>query len=406
MKKAFLVAGLLFGDEGKGATVDWLTAKHGASLNVRYNGGPQAAHNVVLPDGRHHTFNSFGSGTLAGADTYLSQYMRVDPFAVMREAEELAAFGLTDPLKYLTIDSEAVIITPFHSWNSRWEEQQRIQRGQARGTCGLGVGTAYRLSLTHPFLSLSMGDLAIGDKGLIRSKLEQQQQYYAGRMIAPTIEDVLDFCMEFFYEFGKQVRVAWGSNDIDRLFRQHEMVIFEGAQGVQLDHLFGTVPHVTSSATTYINALNLLNWYAPDADVERVGCLRTYSTRHGAGPFPTEAECLNALPEPHNADDGYQGSFRRGWLDAALVKRSIDLLGGVNWLALSHLDVLEQRDMWRVGLSSHLPFNAAGVLRDPVYKVFCLASPEDYADDLAEYLDTPIRLRGYGPRRTDRQWGE
>src|SRR3954467_12593942 len=98
MKRAILTVGLGFGDEGKGATVDYLTRRLDADLVVRYCGGSQAGHNVELPDGRRHTFAQFGAGTLArpGTRTYLGPAVVIDPPALAREAQHLAELGVAN----------------------------------------------------------------------------------------------------------------------------------------------------------------------------------------------------------------------------------------------------------------------------------------------------------------------
>src|SRR5437588_11513640 len=107
MKRAIITVGLGFGDEGKGATVDFLTRQYDADLVVRYSGGSQAGHNVQLPDGRRHTFAQFGAGTLAGRPgsrprTYLGPGVIIDPPALLREAGHLADLGVEDPAGLLT----------------------------------------------------------------------------------------------------------------------------------------------------------------------------------------------------------------------------------------------------------------------------------------------------------------
>src|SRR5690349_7946013 len=97
MKRAVITVGLGFGDEGKGAAVDYLTRHFEADLVVRYCGGCQAGHNVQLPDGRRHTFSQFGAGTLAGARTYLGPNVVIDPPAMLREAEHLSELGVSNP---------------------------------------------------------------------------------------------------------------------------------------------------------------------------------------------------------------------------------------------------------------------------------------------------------------------
>jgi adenylosuccinate synthase len=123
--KSVVCCGLSFGDEAKGSIVDYLCRKATNPTVVRFNGGHQAAHNVVLPDGTHHTFSQFGSGTLAGARTHLSRFMLVEPLAMEREAEHLRQIGVADPYSLLTVDEECVVVTPFHRAANRIREAAR-----------------------------------------------------------------------------------------------------------------------------------------------------------------------------------------------------------------------------------------------------------------------------------------
>src|SRR5215467_3672428 len=157
-KRAIFIADLGFGDAGKGAITDFLTRRLSAHTVVRFNGGPQAAHNVVTPDGRHHTFAQFGSGTLAGARTHLSRFMLVDPLALVREADHLRDLGVADPYGGLTVDRDALLVTPYHGAANRERERRR---GEARhGSCGMGVGEATAYSIDHPDLAPRVGDAA------------------------------------------------------------------------------------------------------------------------------------------------------------------------------------------------------------------------------------------------------
>src|SRR5258707_5943403 len=138
-----IVVDLGYGDAGKGTVVDWLCSPGqagGPRTVVRFNGGAQAAHNVVTQDGRHHTFAQFGSGTLSapGTRTYLSRFMLVDPLALVGEAEHLARLGVAAPLALVAIDRDALLTTPYHQAANRARE---AARGAARhGSCGMGVG--------------------------------------------------------------------------------------------------------------------------------------------------------------------------------------------------------------------------------------------------------------------------
>ena len=112
MKKAYIVTGLGFGDEGKGTIVDYLTKEKDASLIVKFNGGPQAAHNVHTIDGKHHTFSQFGSGSFhPGVKTYLSKYVSVDPLAMLEEGKVLY-FTNVEVWKVNTIEEAEVEVEP------------------------------------------------------------------------------------------------------------------------------------------------------------------------------------------------------------------------------------------------------------------------------------------------------
>ena len=109
--KAIVTVGLGFGDEGKGATVDFLSRALNADLVVRYSGGAQAGHNVQLPDGRRHTFSQFGSGTLAGVPTYLGPRMIISPAVMLPEADHLRTLGIADPFAMLAVNPNCLVST-------------------------------------------------------------------------------------------------------------------------------------------------------------------------------------------------------------------------------------------------------------------------------------------------------
>ncbi len=144
--------------------------------------------------------------------------------------------------------------------------------------------------------------------------------------------------------------------------------MFEGAQGVLLDESFGDREYNTWTNTTFENAERLLEESGWDGRVQKIGVIRTYMTRHGEGPLPTEDLVLDHLPEPHNRDSGYQGKFRRGHFDFRLVLRAIDICGGIDGIALNHCD--------HIGI--------------------------DEARRTSSYLK--IIIRGFGPSANERSW--
>lgn len=346
MRKAFIVAGMAFGDESKGATTEFLCKRHGASLVVRYNGGSQALHHVVQADGRVHGFSQFGSGSfLPDVKTHLSKYMLVNPLSQMKEEEHLRELGLTDMWERTTISKDCVVVTPIHRAVNRLREMVRGDR--RHGSCGVGIGVAREFSLLQPDDTLVVGDLSDSRKTF--SKLLKMRWFYRNILselgdlvLAGEASEELEWLLtdahleELVSQYEK-----WPGQVVDS-FAPEEVMVFEGAQGVLLDERYGA-PHNTWTRTTFENAFALLGEAGCDKDIDvtRVGCWRTYFTRHGAGPLPTEVN--NApfkLPEEaHNKTGRYQGDWRVGSFDMQLAKTAIEMCRGVDLISISHYDV-------------------------------------------------------------------
>lgn len=346
----YLISDLGFGDSGKGTLTDTLVERLGAGWVVRFNGGAQAGHNVVLANGRHHTFSQFGAATFRpGVRTFLSRYMIVHPGGLLEEARALRAKGVVDAMERLHIDPGARVITPFHQAANRLRE---VLRGDDRhGSCGLGVGETMHHSLECPGEGVEAGDL--GNRSVLERKLARIQQRYwsefrpwrrelAQHPLAKPELETLESA-EAGELFLSQAEVVAARVGKDRPCSG--VVVFEGAQGVLLDEWRGFHPYTTWSTCTFDNALDLLSEWGGQA--VRLGVIRSYLTRHGAGPFPTEDPELS-LPEPHNAWGPWQEGFRRGWLDLSLLRYAMEACGGVDGLAVTHLDCCAGRD-WRIG---------------------------------------------------------
>ena len=159
MKYAFVVIGLGFGDEGKGSIVDFLVRKFKASHVIRFNGGPQAAHHVVLPDGIEHTFSHFGSGSFnTNVKTFISKEMVIQPLYLLREAEVLKLKGIKNIMDRIFIDQECFIVTPLHKMIGRILE---VSRGQNRhSSTGLGVGQTFLDKESNSLSSLQLRDFS------------------------------------------------------------------------------------------------------------------------------------------------------------------------------------------------------------------------------------------------------
>jgi adenylosuccinate synthase len=336
--KAIITVGLGFGDEGKGATVDFLARELAADLVVRYSGGAQAGHNVVLDDGRRHTFAQFGAGTLAGVPGYLGPRVIISPLTMVPEAEHLRELGVADPFALLMAHPDCLVATAYHAAMNRLRELAR--GGDRHGSCGLGIGETRHYWLRYGGEAIFAADLA--DRRTLRQKLTLLRERLLIEMqelprLDPEWSEMLHASRpgreaELLYEAAAELRVA------DRP-PPFETAIFEGAQGVLLDEWAGFHPYTTWGTVTPLHARELAEEWGID-EVETWGLTRAYSTRHGAGPFPTESrDWTAAIRDPGNPTNAWQGTIRSGPLDLALLDYAARV-SQIDALAVTCLDQL------------------------------------------------------------------
>lgn len=352
MTRAIVVVDLGFGDAGKGLLTDSLVRREGAGLVVRFNGGAQAGHNVVTPDGRHHTFSQFGSGTFCGARTFLTEDVLLDPDALLLEAISLARKGVGEPLHRLRVSSQARVVTPYHRALGRLRE---LARGRRRhGSCGAGVGETVRDSIHFPEQTVRAADLL--RPGRLVEKLDEvrARKEVEASDLSPAPGAAAAFTSEMRIFGDASVPRRWarscaplaGAQSIaapgalEEWLRQEECTVFEGAQGVLLDEHYGFHPYTTWSRSTSTHAVEVLAQLAPEAERTVVGVLRAHACRHGPGPFPTEWQEPQLAVREHNRTGAWQGPMRYGWFDAVLARYSVDCDAAVDCLAVTFLDVL------------------------------------------------------------------
>lgn len=404
--KAFVVVGMAFGDEGKGATTNFLVLKSGAKLVVRYNGGAQAAHNVVLEDGRHHTFCQFGSGTfIPNVKTHLSRFVLVNPITMLHEETYLQKLGVSDAFQRTSVDGKALIITSYHKALNRMKE---LVRGDLKhGSCGQGIGATRKFHLKYSELALFAKDLK--DYNQTRTKLQVIRDVCLDsykRLVGEYSREIFDFKEEQEDLWEEETRKIIGLLEqdvmvnkyshwvkkvkiVDSLMDVYPMtpVVFEGAQGVLLDETFGFQPHTTWTNTTCENALTLIKEISPTAMVSRVGVFRKYFTRHGAGPFATEDKGLNQYcPEPHNKTEIYQDHFRVGHFDMDLAKYALEVCP-VDSLAINHMDVQIPGLLVKVNKG------------DTIF----MKSEDNFLKTIEEHTKVPIEILGFGPTAAHRR---
>ena len=424
--------GLGFGDCGKGLYTDHLSHAWKAHTVVRFNGGAQAGHNVVLPDDRHHTFSQFGAGSFhAGTATVLASPVVVHPAALLVEHEVLRHAGVAGGLARLHVDARCRVTTPFHQAAGRLREWARGDA--AHGSCGVGVGETVRQALAAPEAALRYGDLLHPARTLdkleavretLRREFAGQAAPHAAALQERAMLDDPTLARRWLAAVEPCVRQAPpASRDaIGAQLARPGVVLFEGAQGVLLDEWQGFHPHTSWStiSTAAVEAV-LADAGLAAARVQHLGVLRSYLTRHGAGPLPTQDAALDRLAEPHNAGAGWQGAFRRGQPDAVLWRHALAAVGPLDGLAATHLDAIDRIgglrwcNAYRVAGESEvvtaLPRSTqpdlehqAALTRllaaaEPCYEPAPIATAEEWIARIEALADRPVRYAAYGPTR-------
>jgi adenylosuccinate synthase len=414
VKKIVVVQGLFYGDEGKGSLTSYLTGKNGASLVVRYNGGSQACHNVVTNDGIHHAFQQIGSGTFDGADTYISEYMLFNPIAFANERIELQKkLGGKQPK--VTISPGSVIITPYHKWMNQFRE---IVRGKHRhGSVGAGVGEARKGQLEGGAILFR----ELGDEGTVAIKLMKQYTGYMNEISGilkelgnspvleglenqHTLRNIANVNIDYLVKEYRNIFLGVEQKMFAEVMDEHEVVIFEGAQGVMLDEVHGFAPYNTWTDCTYGNAFRLLDQIPGTVEIERVAVMRTYLTRHGAGPFVTEDKRL--LIDEHNKESKFMGPIRYGHFDTMLGKKAINILNGVDSLALTHMDQILSGDVC-VGYQfipeeiEHLSETDVQFRLKPIYTHWG-QDESVWVQNIQKEFRIPVKYLSFGPKSQDK----
>ncbi|MDP3899930.1 MAG: adenylosuccinate synthetase [bacterium] len=363
MLKVIVYAGLVYGDETKGATTHWACQKYNVHTVVR-TGGPQALHSVITGNGKEHTFSHFGSGTLAGAATHLSSNMIVDPYAILNEGRALQDLGIDDIFARTTIDENALVITPWQAIANRLKE---YARGKNRhGTVGIGVGEAV---LDSELFS----ETAVWAKDIGTPQLIDKLQAIRERKLQELAE-IIDRIHELPPEVANEAAllrngkiVAWAASEFNYMadviqivdgsylggiLQRKGVVVFEPSQGVLLDRWYGFHPYTTKAQPMPSAVDELLKHHGYVGEVECYGITRAYCTRHGAGPFVTEDSGLSdQLPDRHNGTHKWQGRFRVGHLDFVALRYAITACGGsnrLNGLVIGCMDNLRLLEKWQV----------------------------------------------------------
>lgn len=333
---AVVLIGAQWGDEGKGKATDILGER--VQWIVRYQGGNNAGHTVVLPDGQKFALHLIPSGILTpGVKNVIGNGVVVDPGVLLEELAGLEEKGVDT--SGLLISSDAHLIMPYHVAIDKVTERYL---GKAKiGTTGRGIGPAYQDKLAR--VGVRVQDLL--DEKILRQKVEAALDFknqvlvkvYNRKALDP--DQVVDQVLERGQHFVH--RIADTRLLLNQALDRDEIVVLEGSQGTLLDVDHGTYPFVTSSNPTSGGA-TVGSGVGPTRISTVIGILKAYTTRVGSGPFPTELN--DDMGEYLRKQGGEFGvttgrSRRTGWFDA-VIARYASRVNGITDYFLTKLDVL------------------------------------------------------------------
>src|SRR5208337_3037544 len=336
-----VVVGTQWGDEGKGKVVDLLTSQ--AQVVVRYQGGNNAGHTLVV-GGEKFIFHLIPSGILhPGVQCLIGNGVVLDPQVLLMEVDRLKERGRSVGPENLRISERTQVIMPYHQ---RIDVAREEKKGAGKiGTTGRGIGPCYEDKVARR--GIRMADLI--DPDILQAKLADilpEKNFYLEKFLGAQPlngEEIL----AAYLPMGARLK-PWVANVsvlLAQAVKEGKNILFEGAQGTHLDIDHGTYPYVTSS-NPVAGAACTGAGVGPNQLHLVLGIVKAYTTRVGAGPFPTE--CLDSIGD-HLVECGVEfgsttGRRRRcGWLDA-VVLRDAARLNGLTGLAITKLDVLTSVD--------------------------------------------------------------
>jgi adenylosuccinate synthase len=417
-----IVVGAQWGDEGKGKVVDFCTES--ADLAVRYAGGPNAGHTLVVGTDRI-IVRLIPSGILRRTVTcVLGQGMVIDLSVLVSELDELERRGL-EPLGRLYFSDRAHLILPYHILIDTLRESGG-SAGPMLGTTKKGIGPAYEDKAARRGVRLGeLRDLASCEKLVARALSEWAPTIAALGGRPPTVASV----MEDLRKVAPRIvpRLADASLLVDQAARAGKRILLEGAQGTLLDIDHGTYPFVTSSSAGAGGAISGAG-VGPSRVDTVLGITKAYTTRVGAGPFPTEL--FDKTGDKLREDGAEFGSVtgrprRTGWLDLPALRYAARVNGFDGW-AVTKLDVLSGHAKIQIcvaydtpeGRTSEFPIDRLDRpdLVKPVFEtldgwaasVSCArtmaelpAAAQAYLAYLEKATEVPVFLVGVGARRDE-----
>ena len=401
-----VVVGTQWGDEGKGKIVDLLTRY--ADCIVRFQGGNNAGHTLVV-NGKKFVFHIIPSGILyEDKKCMIGNGVIIDPGVLLGEIDELQEKGLPVTPDRLMISENAHLIMPYHQSMDHAKEAA-LAAGKKIGTTGRGIGPCYMDKVGR--VGIKIGDLL--DDALFREKLqinvEEKNFMLTTKYNSAPVS--FDSIYREFQTFAEKLIPFIGnvSVELDTARKAGQHILFEGAQGTQLDIDHGTYPFVTSSNTIAGNACNGAGFGPAHID-SVIGILKAYTTRVGEGPFPSEL--FDSVGEELQRKGGEFGATtgrtrRCGWLDG-VVAADAARLNGLTGLAITKLDVLSGQPVVKMANSyeldgkkvSAMPSNINQAAKvTPVYEE--MAGWDEDITGVRAYEDLPVQAQDYIKRIED-----
>jgi len=339
-----VVIGAQWGDEGKGKLIDILSSD--VDMTVRYQGGNNAGHTVVVGD-EEYVFHLLPSAILhEGKVCVIGNGVVVDPKALLKEITDLENRGIQIASDRLKISGRCHMVMPYHRILDSLRETKRKNK---IGTTGRGIGPCYADKVAR--CGIRMVDLL--NPALLKAKLEDnlREKNEVFTKVFDQEEYLFDGIYKEYLEYGEKLApyicdtVLYLNDAID----QNKSILFEGAQGTFLDIDFGTYPFVTSS-NSIVGGVCPGTGVAPTKIDKAIACVKAYTTRVGEGPFPTEfsTHLKDDIQKKGNEFGATTGRPRRcGWFDSVLVRYAV-IVNGISDLAIMKLDVLDDLDKIKI----------------------------------------------------------
>jgi adenylosuccinate synthase len=393
MVKNVVVVGTQWGDEGKGKIVDWLT-DHAQGV-VRFQGGHNAGHTLVI-GGKQTVLHLIPSGILRDdVACYIGNGVVVSPQALLDEVDMLRHAGV-DVEGRLRISEACPLILPCHvALDSARETAKGLDK---IGTTGRGIGPAYEDKVARRAVRLQ--DLFHRDR--FAAKLGEMLDYHNFVLKNYFHAPVVDFQQTVDDTLSLAERIKPMMADVPQLLfeanRAGSNLLFEGAQGTLLDIDHGTYPFVTSS-NCIAGAATTGSGVGPQMLHYVLGITKAYTTRVGAGPFPTELvdDVGRHLAKRGNEFGATTGRPRRcGWFDAAALKRSIQI-NGISGLCVTKLDVLDGVETLRLGVGYKWTGNGEGEQFREILPVGAeeLACCDPVYEEMPGWTDSTVGIKNF-----------